>query len=222
MLKFKEFFKEQLETEETIIVIFPGRFQPFHTGHKKLYEIAKIEFPNAEFYITTADPTEKQISQEPERYPFNFEEKKKIIEATGVPYSEIIQANTPYTPKDLLSKYNPEKDKLIILVGEKDMKENPRFKFTHLKSGAKSYFQPFHSIEDMKPFKEKEGHGYVYAPSTITFEVNGQIIKSASELRNMFVEGDSEEQKEIVKSLIGRYDPEIHKILLAKLIKIDK
>jgi len=217
MKTFRQFFLEQQEGK--LIVIFPGRFQPFHIGHKKLYDLAKKQFPGADFYITTANPTEKQISKEPERYPFSFAEKKQIIEATGVPSEEIILTNTPYIPKELLAKYNPETDKVIFLVGEKDMKEDPRFTFAPLKSGKLSYYQPFKNINEMVSFKEGEGHGYVYAPSTITFNVKGKLIKSASELRSMFASGDEQTQKDIVVALVGSYKPEIHKLLADKLIK---
>jgi cytidyltransferase-like protein len=214
MKTFKQFFTEQSESK--IVVIFPGRFQPFHIGHKKLYDLAKSKFPNADFYITTANPTAQQIAQEPDRYPFTFEEKSKIIQATGIPLDEIIQTSTPYIPKDLLSKYNPETDKVVFLVGEKDMKEDPRFGFKPLKSGKPSYYQPLQNVEEMVSFKD---HGYIYAPSTITFVVNGKTIKSASELRNMFATGEEQVRKDIVTALVGKYNPEVYKILSSKLTK---
>ena len=221
MKTFKQFFLEQ--QEGNLVVIFPGRFQPFHTGHKKLYDLAKTKFPNANFYITTADPTAEQIAKEPDRYPFTFVEKRTIIEATGVPSNEIIQTPTPYIPKDLLAKYNPDTNKVIFLVGKKDMETDPRFAFKPLKSGKPSYYQPLEKtkganipFEEMVSFKE---HGYIYAPSTITFIVNGKTVKSASELRMMFAAGDEQIQKSIVTALVGKYDSNIHKILTDKLIK---
>ena len=220
MKTFKQFFLESQQGK--LLVIFPGRFQPFHLGHKKLYDLAKKQFPQADFYITTADPTTKQLAKEPDRYPFSFEEKKQIIEATGVPSEEIILTSTPYTPKELLSKYNSDTDKVIFLVGEKDMKEDPRFTFTPLKSGKMSYYQPFKSLDQMASFKEGEGHGYVYAPSTITFNVGGKSIKSASELRSMFASGDEQIQKQIVTALVGNYNPQIHQLLANKLLKTNK
>ena len=214
MKTFKQFFLEQQESK--VVVIFPGRFQPFHIGHKKLYDLAKSKFPNADFYITTANPTAQQIAQEPDRYPFTFEEKSKIIQATGVPSDEIVQTSTPYIPKDLLAKYNPETNKVVFLVGEKDMTEDPRFAFKPLKSGKPSYYQPFQNTEEMVSLKD---HGYIYAPSTITFVVNGKTIKSASELRNMFATGEEQIRKDIVTALVGKYNPEIYKILSSKLTK---
>jgi cytidyltransferase-like protein len=214
MKTFRQFFLEQQEGK--LIVIFPGRFQPFHNGHKKLYDLAKAHFPNADFYITTADPTAEQITKEPDRYPFTFDEKRTIIEETGVPSNEIIQTSMPYIPKDLLAKYNSETDKVIFLVGQKDMETDPRFAFKPLKSGKPSHYQPFKTEEAMASFKE---HSYIYAPSTITFIVNGKTIKSASELRSMFITGDEKVQKNIVTALVGKYNPRIHKILTDKLIK---
>ncbi len=102
------------------------------------------------------------------------------------------------------------------LVGEKDMKEDPRFTFASLKSGKLSYYQPYKNLEEMISLQT---HGYVYAPSTITFNVKGKLIKSASELRNMFATGDEQTQKDIVVSLVGSYKPEIYKLLADKLTK---
>ena len=66
---------QQLQQQKNnLIVIFPGRFQPFHVGHKKLYDAAKKQFPGADFYIATANEIAK--AKEPERYPFNFAEKR--------------------------------------------------------------------------------------------------------------------------------------------------
>ena len=123
----------------------------------------------------------------------------------------------------MLAKYNPDTNKVIFLVGKKDMETDPRFAFKPLKSGKPSYYQPLEKtkganipFEEMVSFKE---HGYIYAPSTITFIVNGKTVKSASELRMMFAAGDEQIQKSIVTALVGKYDSNIHKILTDKLIK---
>ena len=56
-----------------IIAIYPGRFQPFGKNHKSAYdELSKI-FGVENTFIATSDKTG-------ENSPFNFNEKKKIIE----------------------------------------------------------------------------------------------------------------------------------------------
>ena len=54
-MKFDILVNEILKKDNNLVVIFPGRFQPFHLGHKKFYNNAKKQFPGADFYIATAD-----------------------------------------------------------------------------------------------------------------------------------------------------------------------
>ena len=60
-MKFDDLVNEVLQHQKNnLIVIFPGRFQPFHVGHKKLYDMAKKQFPGADFFIATADEVAKK------------------------------------------------------------------------------------------------------------------------------------------------------------------
>ena len=104
-MKFDDLVNEVLQHQKNnLIVIFPGRFQPFHVGHKKLYDMAKKQFPGADFFIATADEVTKK--DDLSRYPFNFAEKKEIIKATGIPENEIALIKQPYKPIEILSSYD--------------------------------------------------------------------------------------------------------------------
>jgi cytidyltransferase-like protein len=86
---------------EDTIVIFPGRFQPFHKGHHDVYRYLKESFPNV--FITTTNTKSKK---EPERYPFNFQEKKRImIELGNIDPLDIVPTATrfPYSDAETLS-----------------------------------------------------------------------------------------------------------------------
>jgi len=216
MKTFKQFLLEQ-DTQGKLVVIFPGRFQPFHTGHKKLYEMAKRQFPSADFYIATAEPNPKQILKEPDRYPFTFDEKKQIIQATGIPENEIVKTTQPYRPVEILQKYNPDIDSVIFLVGKKDMEEDPRFAFTPTRSGAPSYFQPFTSFDNMKPFTQDGGHGYVYAPGTIEFDVDGKRVEGATQLRQEYKAGDDKKRMRIIINVVGSPNRHIFELFNKKL-----
>lgn len=83
------------------IIIFPGRFQPFHKGHNDVYRYLKTVFPHV--FITTTNTNSKK---EPERYPFNFKEKVEIMkELGGVDPIDIIPTPTryPYSDSETLS-----------------------------------------------------------------------------------------------------------------------
>jgi len=218
ILNFDKLVNEILMPQKNnLIVIFPGRFQPFHTGHKKFYELAKKQFPAADFFIATSDIPEKDAAKDPERYPFNFNEKKEIMMSAGIPENEIVQVKQPYKPIEILKNYDPNVAKVIYIVGEKDMKDDPRFAFGMTKKGKPTYFQPFKNLNELQPFKEDGGHGYIFSPGTIQFSVNGKNITSASELRNLYKSSDENTRKEIIKQILGKFDPKIYSLFNSKL-----
>ena len=85
------------------IIIFPGRFQPFHKGHNDVYRYLKEIFPNV--FITTTNTNPKKESEKV-RYPFNFEEKVDIMtKLVGVDVIDIVPEPTryPYSDAETLS-----------------------------------------------------------------------------------------------------------------------
>lgn len=214
MIDFRNFFFRE-QTGSKLIVIFPGRFQPFHTGHKRYYESAKKKFPGADFFIATSSNISKSALKEPEKYPFNFNDKKTIIAATGINPKEVVETKNPYTPEEILKNYNKDLDKVIFLVGKKDMETDPRFTFTPTKSGALSYFQRFTDIEEAETFAS---HAYVDAPGTITFDVDGVPCTGATQLRDEFRNGDDKKRQRIVAAVVGRPDSKIYELFTSKLV----
>jgi cytidyltransferase-like protein len=215
-MKFDDLVNEVLQHQKNnLIVIFPGRFQPFHVGHKKLYDMAKKQFPGADFFIATADEVAKK--DDLSRYPFNFAEKKEIIKATGIPENEIALVRQPYKPIEILSSYDQNIAKVIYIVGKKDMETDPRFKFGMTKKGTPTYFQPFTDLQSMQPFKEQGGHGYIYAPATLEFDLGGKQITSATELRNMYKGANEVQRKEYIKQILGNFNPKIYELFNSKL-----
>jgi len=216
-MKFDLLVEETLrEFDNNLIVIFPGRFQPFHIGHKKLYDLAKQQFPGADFYVATADEIAKP--SEPGRYPFNFKEKKEIIKAAGIPEKEIVLTRQPYKPLEILNKYDSNTAKVIYLIGKKDMETDPRFKFGLTKKGSPTYFQPFKNLTEMVPFKEDGGHGYIYAPMTIEFSIGGRNISSGTELRTLYKSANDQQRKKIVEQILGKFDVRIYNLFNKKLV----
>ena len=201
--------------KNNLVVIFPGRFQPFHLGHKKIYDLARQSFPGADFFIATAD-TPPKVAQ-PERYPFNFAEKKQIMLAAGIHEKEIRLTTQPYKPIEILKDYDMTVTKVIYLVGKKDMDEDPRFTFGVTKSGKPSYFQPFKDLAAMQPSDEKTGHGYVYAPATVEFNLGNMRIKSSTELRNLYRNAADEDRKKIIAGMLGKFSEAVFNIFNNKI-----
>ena len=65
-----------IEKKDTI-VIYSGRFQPFHKGHHDVYRFLKERYDNV--FIVTTD-TKSKVKK---RYPFNFTQKVDIMKTLG-------------------------------------------------------------------------------------------------------------------------------------------
>jgi len=84
------------EVKKTIVV-YSGRFQPFHKGHYAAYQRLVSKFGADSVYIATSDKTDSGKS------PFNFNDKKKIATTMfGVPSSKFVQVKNPYAPVEIL------------------------------------------------------------------------------------------------------------------------
>lgn len=153
-----ELFEEV--SEQKVIVVFPGRFQIFHLGHKKVYDYLKEKF-DSEVFITTSNKIDKP------RSPFNFVEKVIMMKAAGIPGNRISMEIEPYRPINLLKKLDPHKFSAIFAVGEKDIEERFKKWIGYKKNGEPTYFQ---YLNDKKP-RELTGfldHGYIVAAPTVS------------------------------------------------------
>jgi len=194
-----------------IIAVYPGRFQPFHKGHAQVYKWLKEKFGNA--HIATSNKVEAPKS------PFNFDEKKKMMELAGVSPSDIYQVRNPYIAPEVLRHYDGSKTVLVFAVSEKDMAEDPRFSFKPTKSGKPGYLQPYPKDgKGVEPFGDPDKpRGYVVTTPTFTFNVLGEPAKSATEVRKQFANADHETQKKLIKDLFGKYDAKVHKVMDEKI-----
>jgi hypothetical protein len=66
----------------------------------------------------------------------------------------------------------------------------------------------------MVPFAE---HGYVDAPGTITFNIDGVPCKGATDLRREFRNGDDKKRKRIIIDIVGHFNENIYNLFVAKL-----
>jgi cytidyltransferase-like protein len=195
---------ELFESVQNQVVIYPGRFQPFHKGHAAVYKWLAGKFDNV--FISTSNKVE------PPRSPFNFEEKKLMMTHAGVPADAIVQVKNPYIADEITSRFDPENTVAIFAVSEKDMAEDPRFQFKPKKDGSPSYYQAYGG--EMQPLSK---HGYILTVPTFDFTILGEPMRSATELRRNFANADSDTQARMIKDLYGKYDPAIHQLMATKL-----
>jgi len=189
----KEILTEDIKKE---VVVYAGRFQPFHRGHYDSYQHLVKRFGKDNVYIGTSDKTDKIKS------PFKFKEKKMIMmKMFGIPSNKIVQIKNPYAPKEIIGKFDKDTTAFITVVGEKD-----RYR---LKG---KYFEPYHPDKIEKGYDEK---GYVY----VTPSGGGGM--SGTKARELLSKGTEDQKKAGFKQVYnGKFDPKIFKFITDRLTKI--
>ena len=173
------------------IIIYGGRFQPFHKGHYAAYQNLVSEFGKANVYIGTSNDTSSDKS------PFTFKEKKEIAtKMFGVPVTKFIKVNNPYRPMEILSKYDGKITQYIAAVGEKDA--------SRLKS---PYF---------KPYKGKAGYGYNEVGYYYTIPEEENPI-SGTDVRKKLGSSNKEVAKKFFLKAYPSFDKDIFKMISSKL-----
>lgn len=176
------------------IVVYSGRFQPFHKGHFATYQNLVKKFGSDSVYIGTSNVTDNKKS------PFNFNEKKAIMmKMFGIPSSKIINVKNPYAPEEILKKYNKDTTGLIVVVGEKD--EN--------RLGGK-YFTPYKG-KVTEPYLDR---GYVYAAPSESNPISG------TDVRYWLSAGSEAERKKNFTKAYPKFDDQIFKMITLKLKKL--
>jgi hypothetical protein len=196
-----QIFAEQDTDGKNIIAIYPGRFQPMGRHHKAAYDWLASQFGEKNTFIVTSDKTE------PDRSPFNFKEKKKIINKHGI--KNVVQIKNPYNPKELLQKYDPNSTVIVYMIGEKDAGRLRGYK--RLMKYNKTTSIPYKDLENPYAY-------YVYAPH-ISYnipsfgEMSGTNIRKALGDRNAKLS----ELKQRFKSIMGWFDADVFNMVMEKM-----
>ena len=195
MSQLSQYLVEELlnESEKVsdYVVVYSGRFQPFHKGHYATYEHLVKKFGKDNVYIGTSDKTDNQKS------PFNFKEKKTIMtKMFGISPNKIVQVKNPYAPLEILKNYDEATTALITVVGEKDEQ----------RLGGK-YFTPYKGSVDAG-YMDK---GYVYASPAQPNPISG------TDVRNWLGNGETEERKKLFTKVYPKFDQKIFDLITKKL-----
>ena len=189
------------DSNKDLVIIYPGRFHPFHIGHGKVYQYLKINYPNAQVFISTSGKVDG------DRSPFTFEEKKKMMVLAGVDSGSIVQCKSPYQSVEITERFDENKTVVVFAVSEKDMAEEPRFDFSDgiklKKNGEPAYLQQWRGLDSAETFSK---HGYLATTPTYGFKVRGQEIKSASQIRNMIAQSDDTKLTQMLQDLYNITD----------------
>jgi len=172
------------------IVVYSGRFQPFHKGHYAAYQKLVSKFGANNVYIGTSDKTDGGKS------PFNFKEKVVIMgKMFGIAPNKIIQVSNPYAPKEILSKFDGKTTAYIAAVGQKDADRL-----------AGKYF---------KPYKGKTGYGYDEIGYTYIIPPEPESI-SGTDVRKWL---SSDNAEKLFLKAYPKFDKQIYKMITNKLVK---
>jgi hypothetical protein len=174
-----------------VIVVYSGRFQPFHKGHYATYDNLVRKFGKDSVYIGTSNVTDSKKS------PFNFKEKKAIMTTMfGIPSNKIVNIRNPYAPEEILNKYDEDKTGLIVVVGEKDEQ----------RLGGK-YFTPYKG-KVTEPYLDR---GYVYAAPAESNPISG------TDVRYWLSAGSAADRKKNFTKAYPKFDDQIFKLITLKL-----
>ena len=198
-----EMFTEAAQPQ--LVVIYPGRFQPFHLGHRDVFESLQAKYGRDNVYIATSNKTELPKS------PFNFTDKTILMHAAGVPNDRILEVKSPYI---LPPQFDPASTVFVVAVGAPDA---DRLKpGTYKKDGQPSYYQKF---EDISKCQTADKHGYVIiaAERKKVITINGQQHDASHGTENRAlwnsIRGDAKARGEYLLQMYGRNDPEVGRIL---------
>jgi len=198
---------ENYVTEDTkrLVVLYPGRFQPFHLGHKDVFTALQNKFGRDNVFIATSNKTELPKS------PFNFSDKLVFMTAAGIPVDRILEVTNPYK---LPEQFDPANTIFVVAVGSPDRDRlRPD---TSKKDGNPTYFKSFTNLEEVTT---ADKHGYVIVADERhkLINVNGEKVdvSHGTETRAAWnaIRGNPKARSEFLKQMYGRDDAEVGRVL---------
>ncbi len=200
-----QLFSEDDTDKGNLVAIYPGRFQPMGIHHKAAYDWLAKQFGQKNTYVVTSDKVDAQKS------PFNFEEKKRIILKHGIPQSQIIKIQNPYSPLQFFDAagMDPKNTTIVYMIGEKDKGRLSGFK--RLMTFNKTTYIPAKDLENPYTY-------YVYAPH-MSYNIPSFGEMSGTNIRKALSDNDAKlaELKYRFKQIMGWFDAGIFNLVIGKL-----
>jgi hypothetical protein len=193
------------EAGPQLVVLYPGRFQPFHLGHQDVFQALQNKFGRDNVYVATSNKTELPKS------PFNFNDKLAFMTAAGIPADRIIEVASPYK---LPEQFDPANTIFVVAVGSPD---RDRLRPDSVKKdGSPGYFKSFTNFNDATTADQ---HGYVIIADERNklINVNGQPVDvshgTPSRAAWNVVRNDPAARSEFLRQMFGRDDPELGRLM---------
>ena len=194
------------EAGPQLVVLYPGRFQPFHLGHAEVFRDLQSKFGRDNVFIATSNKVELPKS------PFNFSDKTVFMNAAGVPSDRIIEVTNPYKLPE--PQFNPANTIFIAAVGAPD---RDRLKPDSVKKdGNPSYFKTFESL-DKCATADKHGYVIIADERQKVITINGKPVdvSHGTPARAAWnaVRDNPKLRSEYLLQMYGRDDAELGRIL---------
>jgi hypothetical protein len=192
------------------VVIYPGRFHPFHRGHKASYDYLVKRYGADNVFVVSSN------KQDTDKSPFSFADKMAMMTKLGIPAGRIAQVANPYQAREITKEIdNKDNTVLIFAVSEKDMSgPEARFDFKPKADGSAGYIQPIPDSGRLQPMTK---HAYVAVTPTVNFQVRGADANSASEIRKEYIKGNDADRDQIIADLYGDVDAGLRDIFDRRL-----
>lgn len=194
------------EAGPQLVVLYPGRFQPFHLGHGDVFRSLQSKFGRDSVYIATSNKVELPKS------PFNFSDKTVFMNAAGIPGDRILEVTSPYKLPE--PQFNPANTIFIVAVGSPD---RDRLRPDSVKKdGNPGYYKTFESI-DKCTTADKHGYVIIADERHKLITVNGQQVDvshgTPSRAAWNAVRNDPKARSEFLMQMYGRDDAELGRVL---------
>jgi cytidyltransferase-like protein len=194
------------EAGPQLVVLYPGRFQPFHLGHRDVFQSLQNKFGRDNVFIATSNKVELPKS------PFNFSDKTVFMNAAGIPSDRILEVVSPYKLPE--PQFNPANTIFVVAVGSPD---RDRLRPDSVKKdGTPGYFKTFESI-DKCATADKHGYVIIADERQKVITINGQQIdvSHGTPARAAWnaVRDDTKSRSEYLLQMYGRDDAELGRVL---------
>ena len=202
------FISELFESRSSkVLVTFPGRFQPFHQGHKEVYDKLVAKFGRDAVYVVTSNKTNATDS------PFNFSDKVQLMTAAGIPADRILEVSNPYK---IPAQFESQQNSIVYIaaVGAPDAKRLALD--SNKKDGTPGYFKSWQGF-DSAVTADQHGYAIVMPEEHKVINIGRQQfdVSHGTDNRNLWkaISKNAKKRTEYLMQMYGRADPNIAKIL---------
>lgn len=190
------------------VVIFPGRFHPFHRGHLATYRRLSKQFGTDNVYVAATD------KQAPITSPFRFDDKVLMMTQMGIPPGHILKIKRPYNIKEITDDFGTEDIAVVFAVSEKDQERIQALL-------SNQYYAPWDNDSKPQPVS-KIKQAYVMRVPVENFKIQGVDADSASQIRDLYLNNNSDGRNNIIQELYGKVDSNIREIFDQRLSQTEK